>query len=229
MNNLAIIPARGGSKRIPKKNIRPFLGKPIIAYSIEIALKSGLFNEVMVSTDSVEIAEVAQQYGAKVPFLRSVSNANDYATLNDVYLEVVNWYKNRNRDFENYCVILPTSPLLRSEILINGYELLSNSTFDSVRPIVRFDYPIQRAFKLTNGLVDFINPEHAKTRSQDLEPAYHDSGMFYFIKSDCQMSSNNKGAFEIEAQYVQDIDNESDWVIAELKYNALILNGNSKP
>lgn len=218
MNNLAIIPARGGSKRIPKKNIKDFLGKPIIAYSIETALSSGLFKEVMVSTDDEEIAKIAIAYGAKIPFLRSKENANDFATLNDVFLEVKEWYLNQNMTFDSYCILLPTSPLLTVKLLKEGYHFLQKTDFDSVRPVVQFNYPVQRAQKLSDGKIEFMYPEHEKTRSQDLEPAYHDAGMFYFIKNECDMTKN-RGAFEINSIFAQDIDDETDWKKAEFKFN----------
>ena len=226
MNNLAIIPARGGSKRIPRKNIRNFLGKPIIAYSIETAINSGLFKEVMVSTDDKEIAKVAKQYGATIPFMRSNKNADDFATLNDVFLEVENWYKQNGRIFDAYCLILPTAPLITVELLKKGAELLISSVFDSVRPVVRFGYPIQRAVKLEDGKISFFYPEFYKSRSQDLEPSFHDAGMFYFIMSGKSLIDENKGGLKIEETYAQDIDSSSDWEFAEIKYNHLHKNSN---
>jgi N-acylneuraminate cytidylyltransferase len=220
-NNLAIIPARGGSKRIPKKNIKDFLGKPVIAYSIEAALRSGLFEEVMVSTDDKEIAETAMKYGAKVPFFRSSETSNDFAPLNDVLKEVVSEYKKRGREFDLICLMLPTAPLITLDNLRKGYELINNSGFDSVRPVVRFGFPIQRSFRLNeDNSVEPIFPEEFPKRSQDLEPAFHDSGQFYWIKGDKDLSSN-KGAFEIPETEVQDIDNETDWKLAELKFKLM--------
>ncbi len=224
MNNIAIIPARGGSKRIPKKNIKEFLGKPIIAYSIETALKSELFDEVMVSTDDEEISEIAKKFGATVPFFRRKSTADDFATLNDVFIEVKQQYQNFGRLFDVIGLILPTAPLLNADLLKMGYDFLNSSTFDSVRPVVKFDYPIQRAVKLVNGKVSFFYPEFYRTRSQDLEPAYHDVGMFYFIRGNCELSGDNKGAFEINVKFAQDIDDEDDWKMAEMKYKTLYKN-----
>jgi N-acylneuraminate cytidylyltransferase len=219
MNNLCIIPARGGSKRIPRKNIKDFLGKPIIAYSIEAALISGLFNEVMVSTDDEEIANVAKKYGAKVPFMRSNINSNDYATLADVIDEVKDQYLKVNKKFDNICCVLPTAPLLTVGNLVKGYELLITKNIDSVRPIVRFSYPIQRAVKMgENGKVSIFYPEYQNTRSQDLEPAYHDAGQFYWMRFESGLRGGNKFGFEIPEMIVQDIDTEEDWQIAELKY-----------
>lgn len=222
MRNLCIIPARGGSKRIPKKNIKDFLGKPIIVYSIETALKSGLFDEVMVSTDDEEIANISKKYGANIPFLRSRKNANDFAILNDVFEEVITEYKNKGKNFDNYCIILPTSPLIKPEDLKKSLNLMKEKKFDSVRPVVQFSYPIQRAFKMDkNGKVEMFNPQYFKTRSQDLEPAFHDAGQFYWINTNKTMLDTNKGAFKISEIQAQDIDNETDWQLAELKYKLL--------
>jgi len=218
MKNIAIIPARGGSKRIPKKNIKNFLGKPMIAYSIETALTSQLFEEVMVSTDDKEIAEIAIKFGASVPFMRSKSSADDFATLNDVFVEVKNEYRQQGRKYDVYGLLLPTAPLMDVNILKSGYDFLLHSSFESVRPVVRFNYPIQRAVKLVNGKVSFFYPDFYRTRSQDLEPAFHDAGMFYFIRNNCNLLGENKGAFEIDEKFAQDIDTESDWKMAEMKY-----------
>lgn len=221
MKNLAIIPARGGSKRIPKKNIKNFLGKPIIAYSIEIAIKSNLFDEIMVSTDDDEIAKIAIKYGAKVPILRSKDTSDDYATLADVIDEVVEYYNDQKQFFDYACCILPTSPLLNISDLKNGLDLMIEKKFDSVKPIVKFSYPIQRALKYNNGKVEMIKPEHLKTRSQDLEETYHDAGQFYWFKPKCGLKGTKKGAIIISEKSVQDIDNMDDWEIAEFKYKLL--------
>lgn len=221
MNNIAIIPARGGSKRIPNKNIKLFLGKPIIAYSIEVARSSGLFDEIMVSTEDKSIADIAKKYGASIPFLRSQKNSDDYAALNDVYNEVISEYKKKQIYYTYSCLILPTAPLITTENLKKGYELLNNSHFDSVRPIVRFSFPIQRAFRmLSNGEVQPISNKDFQKRSQDLEPTFHDSGQFYWIRNGKDMLSN-KGGFEIPENDSQDIDNETDWKLAELKHKLL--------
>lgn len=217
--NLCIIPARGGSKRIPRKNIKDFLGKPIIAYSIETAFESDLFDEVMVSTDDEEIAQVAEQYGAKVPFMRSNQNANDFATLADVVDEVLFHYKGK---FKYACCMLSTSPLTQISHLIDALNILENQNFDSVRPVSRFSYPIQRAMKITDGVkVDWFYPEFIKSRSQDLEEAYHDAGQFYWMKAKKGLRSDKRGALVVSQKYVQDIDTEEDWILAELKYKSL--------
>jgi N-acylneuraminate cytidylyltransferase len=217
MDNLCIIPARGGSKRIPRKNIKSFLGKPIIAYSIEAALKSNLFDEVVVSTDDEEIANIAQKFGAKI-LLRSQKNSDDFATLADVVEEVKNTYYKKEKTFNTICCILATAPLVTADLIKKGYSNLINNKADSVRPVVKYAYPIQRAFKLEEGKVTFINQEHASTRSQDLEPAFFDSGMFYWMKFELGLKGTNKYAFEIGEMQAQDIDTLEDWQMAELKY-----------
>lgn len=219
--NLAIIPARGGSKRIPRKNIRDFLGRPIISVSISVAVDSGLFEEVMVSTDDPEIAEVALACGAKVPFMRSPETSNDFAPLADVIDEVKEQYGIQGRSFDNICCILPTAPLITVNNLRAGYQLLLDKGADSVRPLVRFGYAIERALKLTDGRVEMLHPEHKYTRSQDLEPAFHDAGQFYWMKSECCLRGDNRYGFEISEVEAQDIDTEIDWKMAELKYQYL--------
>jgi N-acylneuraminate cytidylyltransferase len=228
-NNLCIIPARGGSKRIPRKNIKPFLGKPIIAYSIEAALKSNLFDEIMVSTDDEEIAEIAKQYDTKVPFLRSKENADDFATLADVLIEVVNQYKEIGKSFDNICCILPTAPLTSANRIKEAFIKLVDEDMESVLPVVEFSYPILRALEFDDSnKLKMIWPEHLKTRSQDLKPAYHDSGSFYWVKNDVLLDQKtlfckNGSAIVLPETEVQDIDNETDWKLAELKYK--LLNG----
>lgn len=222
MRNLCVIPARGGSKRIPKKNIKEFLGKPIISYSIDVAIKSGLFDEVIVSTDDEEIKNIAQSYGAKVPFMRSETSANDFATLSDVLEEVKECYENIDITFDNICMILPTAPFVTVELLRESLDLLKGSNVDSVRPIVRFSYPIQRSFKRNaDGLVEMFSPEYRNTRSQDLEPAFHDSGMFYFAKWDKGLIGNRKYGIEISEIDCHDIDTVDDWAMAEFKFKYL--------
>lgn len=222
MSNLAIIPARGGSKRIPRKNIKDFLGKPIIAYSINAAIESGLFDEVMVSTDDEEIAEVAQKHGAVVPFFRSKANANDFATLADVVDEVKEQYVEVSKLYDYICLILPTAPLLTIENLRKGYSMLLDKKADSVRPLARYSYPIQRALKMKDGQIKMFNPEHQNTRSQDLEPAFHDAGQFYWMKFDTGLRGNNKFGFEVPETEIQDIDTVEDWKLAEFKYKLQI-------
>lgn len=223
MSNIAIIPARGGSKRIPRKNIRDFLGKPIIADSIETALESGLFEEVMVSTDDEEIAEVAKKYGAKVPFMRSEENADDYASTVDVLVEVLQEYQQQGKYFENGCCVYPTAPLLKPSFLKSGYEKLINEDFSTVFPVVEFSYPIQRSLKLSEkGKLEMNWPRYLDSRSQDLSKAYHDAGQFYWFNvegllKEKKLFGNNSGALVLPSTSVQDIDTEEDWKLAEMK------------
>jgi pseudaminic acid cytidylyltransferase len=232
--SLAIIPARGGSKRIPRKNIRPFAGKPIIVYSIEAAIRSGCFQSVMASTDDPEIAEVAGNAGAEVPFFRSERTATDHATLADVVGEVLASYRELGEAFDYFCCILPTAPFLRPEWLRNGFERLSRSDADSVFPIVRFGYPILRALRIENGTVKMMWPEHLNTRSNDLEPAYHDCGLFYWMRTDRflaqkRLLADRSIGIELPETETQDIDTEEDWRLAELKFQLLRLGPVSAP
>ncbi|MDG1571479.1 pseudaminic acid cytidylyltransferase [Robiginitalea sp. M366] len=225
MGNLAIIPARGGSKRIPRKNIRDFLGKPIISYSIEAALESGLFEEVMVSTDDEEIAEVARKYGAKVPFFRSKENSDDFATTASVLIEVLSRYEEFQRTFDNVCCIYPCAPLLNAKTLVAAYRNLLQG-FDTVLPVVCFGFPIQRALKISGAQVFWESTEYALKRSQDLEPRFHDCGQFYWFdaiefKSNGALITKNTGYIVLKDTEVQDIDNEVDWQLAELKYKLM--------
>mgnify|MGYP005832700155 CR=1 FL=1 len=183
MNNLCIIPARGGSKRIPRKNIKSFMGKPIIAYAIEAALESKLFDEVMVSTDDEEIAEIGRKFGAAVPFMRSKEAADDFATTVDVLLEVLEDYKKQEIEFENICCIYPTAAFVTKEKLLETYSKLTEESLDAVFPVLPFSYPIQRALKIDKNKLRFFYPEFENSRSQDLEKAFHDAGQFYFIQT----------------------------------------------
>ncbi len=228
MSAIAIITARGGSKRIPRKNVKEFCGKPIIAYSIEAALGAGIFDEVMVSTDDDEIAEIARAAGASVPFMRSSENAGDYASTDDVLMEVLKDYKQFGKEFDRFCCIYPTAPFVTSEKLIKAMSLLDEA--DSVMPVVAFSFPPQRCMVLNEeGELSMKWPEHAKTRSQDLEPYYHDCGQFYCCKTDLFMEYKTTDLphmvpmimSELE---VQDIDNQDDWDIAELKYRKMMGN-----
>lgn len=227
MKTLAIIPARGGSKRIPKKNIRDFLGKPIIAYSIQTALESELFDEVMVSTDDNQIAELSENLGAVVPFIRSKENASDFASTTEVLLEVLDTYQLREiKPFQFACCIYPTAPLLKKKSLREAYDKLRNENFDTVIPVVEFTYPIQRAMKLSEGELEFMFPEYSAARSQDLEKAYMDSGQFYFFKTESllkhkKLRRGKVGCVILKRSEVQDIDTSEDWKIAEIKYKML--------
>jgi len=227
MKPLAIIPARGGSKRIPRKNIKLFLGKPIIAYSIEAAIKSDLFGMVMVSTDDQEIADIAKSFGATVPFFRSKENADDFASTVDVLKEVLATYKKNEKSFECACCIYPTAPFITAALLKESYDRLIKENLDSVFPALQYSYPIQRALKLNgNNKMEMFHPEYLNTRSQDLELAFHDSGQFYWFKTLAletkgKLWTNNTGIVIVPEMECQDIDTMEDWMIAEYKWKLL--------
>lgn len=225
---MAIITARGGSKRIPKKNIKEFCGKPIIAYSIEAALGSGVFDEVMVSTDSEEIKAIAEKYGASVPFMRSEATSTDFATTADVLVEVLEEYKKGGKEFEVFACIYPTAPFISSEKLKEAMDRFHRASADSLISVVRFSYPPQRAFIEKDCFLSFQYPENANARSQDLHPLYHDSGQFYISRTDVFLSKHSLVLpqtipYVFSEEEVQDIDTESDWKIAEMKYKKLEL------
>ena len=225
-SSIAIITARGGSKRIPRKNVKLFCRKPIITYSIEAALQSGLFEEVMVSTEDEEIAQIARQAGASVPFMRSQESAGDYASTDDVLLEVLKAYEEQGRTFDTFCCLYPTAPFVTAQKLQKAMKLLEQA--DSVMPVVPFSFPPQRCMVLNEaGELHMKWPEYAQTRSQDLEPYYHDCGQFYCCRTDLFLQYKTTDLphmmpmimSELE---VQDIDNPDDWEIAELKYQKMV-------
>ena len=221
--NIAILTARGGSKRIPGKNIRNFLGKPIIAYSIEAALNSNLFDEVMVSTDDKSIASIAQQLGAKIPFMRSSKTSDDFATTADVLTEVLEKYHELGLDFEYACCLYPTAPFVNQSLLQSAFTLLKEKSLDTVFPIQRFSFPIQRALVFKESKLAWLNSEFATKRSQDLQETFHDTGQFYFFNvkafRECgSLMTSNTSGIEISELEAHDIDNENDWKIAEFKY-----------
>lgn len=223
MRKIAIITARGGSKRIPRKNIREFCGKPILAYSIEAAIESKLFDTVMVSTDDGEIAQIARSYGAEVPFYRSESTAGDYATTNDVLLEVLEEYEKRGEHYELGCCIYPTAPFVTADKLRDAMERLENSGADTLIPVVAFSYPPQRAMIVKEGRLVFEYPQYLDSRSQDLEPHYHDVGQFYLFytqafKQNRKLMTGDILPYVVSELEVQDIDNLTDWEIAEIKF-----------
>ena len=225
MKNIAIIPARGGSKRIPRKNIKPFMGKPILAYSIEAALESGLFSEVMVSTDDEEIAEIARHYGAKIPFMRSIETANDFAGTDDVILEVLKMYKARGEEFDTLCCIYSTAPFVTAQKLLKAYTKL-NSEINSVFTCVAYSYPVQRSLHIVDGKIEMVCPEYFDARSQDLETIYHDAGQFYIATVDSYLKEKklwgtHTAGFVLSEMEVQDLDTLTDWQVAEMKYNLL--------
>lgn len=232
MSVICIITARGGSKRIPRKNIKEFCGRPIIAYSIEAALDSKLFDEVMVSTDDLEIAEVAKHYGANVPFLRSEKNSDDYAGTVDVLAEVLSAYGKCGQFFSHMCCIYPTAPFVTVKKLQAAYEKFIDSDAEMMESVVAYSYPPQRSFVLRDGNLIYQWPEYVRTRSQDLEAWYHDAGQFYFYKMDAFNKSFKDDCvsggyilkiipFLLDETEVQDIDNFSDWELAEAKFRLL--------
>lgn len=232
MTSVAIITARGGSKRIPRKNIKDFCGKPIIAYSIEAAKESGLFDEIMVSTDDEEIAEIAQKYRATIPFMRSEATSDDHATTVAVLQEVLAEYEKRGRTFQMMCCLYPTAPFVTANRLKEAYALFKEKKAEEVVPVVQFSYPPQRGFILQGETLLYAQPQYILSRSQDLMPLYHDVGQFYFYDVDAYMKAVKKdpetGAYTLrtfplflDEMEVQDIDNLSDWNLAELKYRML--------
>ena len=232
MTSVAIITARGGSKRIPRKNIKDFCGKPIMAYAIAAALDSGLFDEVMVSTDSMEIAEIAKAHGASVPFMRSPSASDDYATTVDVLHEVLSAYAEREKKFDFMCCLYPTAPFVTAEKIRAAYTAFMESGADMLEPVVAFSYPPQRSFSIEAGLLAYNYPEHVRTRSQDLPTWYHDAGQFYFYRVEVFRRSvegnSEQGGYDLRCvpfvmneMEVQDIDTIMDWQLAEAKYRLL--------
>lgn len=228
---IAIIPARGGSKRIPRKNIKNFHGKPLIAYSIEAALQAECFDRVIVSTDDNEIAEVAKQYGAEVPFLRPQDISNDYATTMDVLKHAINELS--LTDDCQLCCIYATAPFLQVRDIVEASILLSSNNIDYVFSATEFSFPIQRAIKIDeNGFCGMFHTEHENTRSQDLEKSYHDAGQFYFGKvSSFKQNrpffhSSKSKPFLLPIYRVQDIDTVEDWKRAELLFEVLIQENN---
>lgn len=225
---IAIIPARGGSKRIAKKNIKIFFNKPIISYSINAAVESGLYDEIMVSTDSEEIALIARNYGAKVPFIRSKKNSSDYSSTVDVLIEVLDYYKKKDVNFDIATCLYPCSPLINLDNLSNSIKIIEKELVDCVFPIVKYSHPIERSLTLSKK--NIISPVSSVTnflRTQDFNNYFHDAGMFYtfdvetlYLKK--TLRTNNTYGMIISELQSQDIDNESDWKLAELKYKLFI-------
>ena len=228
---LAIIPARGGSKRIPRKNIKKFNGKPIIAYSIQALLDTMLFDKVIVSTDDAEIAEVARRYGAEVPFIRPSDISDDFATIVDVIKHAVEWYQSKDENIETICCLYATAPFVKCEDLIDSLKILKTDNAECVFSATEFSYPIFRSFSLDNDYhPEMFWPENFLKRSQDLPKAYHDAGMFYTAKpcifTECKsLFSDYSRAYLIPHYRVQDIDTLEDWKRAELMYGALKSSG----
>ena len=223
---VAIIPARGGSKRIPRKNIKNFCGKPIIAYSIEAALKSNCFDRVLVSTDDSRIATVAKKYGAQTPYIRSNKNSSDTATIADVVLEVLSELKRDGLAPKYCCLIYATAPTISTADIKRAFETLKKENSDAVIPVVEYEYPVQRALKISRGRLAFADEKNAFRRSQDLPTYYHDSGLFAFLKTKSFLKQ--KAIFmrkvtplKVSRLLVQDIDTPEDWILAEFKHQKL--------
>ena len=232
-NSIAIIPARGGSKRIPEKNMKNFLGKPMLSYAIKACKDAELFSEIMVSTDSHEIAEIALNHGAQVPFMRSQKTADDFATTFDVLEEVIFNYKKENREFDYVCCVYPCVPFLSGLTLQDAYNQLTVSENDALQPVCKFPVPVEWAMKIEDGLLVPNNRKAQFIRSQDLEPKFFDVGMFYMIRNKALFKEKTLTpvktmAYIMDEREVQDIDTMDDWKLAELKYKLIKESGNGK-
>lgn len=224
--NIAIIPARGGSKRIPGKNIKNFSGKPIISYSIQAALNSNLFDEIMVSTDDEQIASVAKEFGAHVPFYRSKETSDDFATTIDVLLEVYNEYLKKGTGFTNVCCIYACAPFVSATQLSKAYNLLIKHSAETIFPIIQYGHPIQRALGQTGDFIKMIDKNNLTVRTQDLPARFHDAGQFYWLTTEVLLThkkliTDKTIGMHISELEAHDIDNEMDWKLAELKFDLL--------
>lgn len=224
--NIAIIPARGGSKRIPRKNIKYFYGKPMIAWSIEAAKQSGLFDQIVVSTDDDEIASIARACGAEVPFLRPVELADDHTPTVPVIAQAIEVLAEQEISPDFVCCIYPCAPFLQSEDLVAGLKLLNESTTNFVYPVAEYAHPVQRSLlRAENGQMQFLFPEHELTRTQDLPRTFHDVGQFYWGRVEAwvaQRRLHSEGAGLVIPHWrVVDIDTAEDWTRAELLYQLL--------
>lgn len=220
--NLAVIPARGGSKRIPRKNIRLFHQKPMISYSICAALESKIFDDVIVSTDDDEIADIAREYGATVPFVRPAEISDDHVGILEVVNHSISWYAKNRSPVDNVALVYATAPFVTANVLTSAFQLLSDSDGSYVLPVARFSFPIQRALKIgESGRLDMFQEEHRFTRSQDLPEAYHDAGQFCLGRAKAFLNkvdiySDQTLPYVLPMEQVQDIDTEEDWARAEL-------------
>lgn len=227
MTKLAVLPARGGSKRIPRKNIKPFCGRPMIAWSITAARDAGLFDRIVVSTDDPEIADVASREGAEVPFLRPAALSDDHTPTAPVIAHAVGWAEREIGPLEAVCCIYAAAPFIDPSDLSRGYALLRETRADFTFPVTSFPFPIQRAVRLRDdGRMEMFSPEHATTRSQDLEEAYHDVGQFYWGAPGAWASGDaiigpRAAPLVIPRHRAQDIDTPEDWVRAEHMFRAL--------
>lgn len=230
---LAVIPARGGSKRIPRKNIKSFCGKPMIAWSIEAALQSGCFDHVVVSTDDAEIAEVARQCGAQVPFMRPTTLSDDHTGTIPVIRHAIEWFSKRGQVSDQVCCIYATAPFIGAADIRRGLDILTGVGSDYAFAVTKYPFPIQRAIRITDqGRVAMFDPEHFNTRSQDLEEAYHDAGQFYWGRATAWLTGKvifgpHAAAIQLPRYRVQDIDTDEDWQMAEYLFHAVNLKSDS--
>ncbi len=231
---LAVIPARGGSKRIPRKNIKLFCGKPMIAWSIEAAMQSGCFDQIVVSTDDNEVAEVARHFGAKVPFMRPDVLSDDHTGTTAVIAHAINWFASQGYKPENVCCLYATAPFVSADDLRKGLSVLIETACDYAFPVTSYAFPIQRAIRITeSGRVEMFNPKYFNTRSQDLDEAFHDAGQFYWGRAQAWLQNkvilgSTSVPIKILRHRVQDIDTPEDWIRAEWLFKTMNLtNGNS--
>lgn len=224
--NICVIPARGGSKRLPGKNIKEFFGKPVVGYAIQCAQECQLFDQIIVSTDSIEIAEIAKAYGADVPFLRSREASDDHATTMEVLGEVVEMLDERGDDFQNLLCLYPVTPLVQPGSLIQGFTLLQGRADGVVFPVLEYKHPIWRALEIENGMGRHIWGDKVNDRTQDLGPTFHDAGQWYWmrlssIRQGLPMSALNLVPIPTSEALAQDVDTIEDWEILEMKYQRL--------
>lgn len=232
--NVAIIPARGGSKRIPRKNVKDFCGKPMIAWSIEAAKASGCFDKIIVSTDDREIAAIAIQFGAEIPFIRPAALSDDYTGTIPVIRNAVEWLNQNDATVDYACCIYATAPFILPEDLKQGLQLIKDAGSSYAFSVTSYAFPIQRSVRITkNGRVAMFNPEHFQTRSQDLEEAWHDAGQFYWGTAEawCEeraIFGEDSLPVRLPRHRVQDIDTAEDWVRAEWLFRAMQAEGGSQ-
>lgn len=228
LNRVAIIPARGGSKRIPRKNVREFCDKPMIVWSIEAARASGCFDRIIVSTDDQEIADVGRQHGAEVPFMRPAELSGDYTGTLPVIRHAVEWLQRNNAPIDFACCIYATAPFISAEDLKRGFELIQQNSASYAFSVTSYAFPIQRAIRVTeSGRIAMFHPEHFSTRSQDLEEAWHDAGQFYWGTKDAWMEeralfSEAAVPVKLPRYRVQDIDTQDDWIRAEWMFKTIL-------
>jgi pseudaminic acid cytidylyltransferase len=226
--NLCVIPARGGSKRIPRKNIKPFCGKPMIAWSIEAAIASACFNRIIVSTDDIEIAEVAKRFGAEVPFMRPVHLSDDHTATIPVIAHAIRWQMEHSHSPTEVCCIYATAPFVQAEDIKRGLETLKSTDAEYAFSVTSYAFPIQRAIRITQGQrVEMFQSEHFETRSQDLEEAWHDAGQFYWGRTGAWLQAKpifcrDAAPVPLPRHRVQDVDTLEDWQRAELLFKAML-------